>query len=359
MKVLRYSAALGGIFLVLGATWIGKELSSPLSPQRGEEAALLYERETKTEEILPITLPHAELKPVSLFVVGDILLARDVDRRIRLRGEAYPFEKIVDFLKGHDIVFGNLEGPLVDNAFYVTDWTTRFSFPAQYAALLHSAGFTALNIANNHIFDVGASGVEQTKSILAANNLKVIGSLSNQDIFVSLVEIRGRKIGIIGFSTVRSWLNRETMRQQIEDLARRSDYTVVTVHWGIEYTPTARNRERELAEMFIQAGADVVFGHHPHVVQDVELINGKPVFYSLGNFLFDQYFRPDTMTGLGIGIELTEELARYQMYPLALGYAQPALMGPAEQKQFLNALEQKSDPELQGKISEGNFEVHY
>ena len=78
MKVLRYSAALGGIFLVLGATWIGKELSSPLSPQRGEEAALLYERETKTEEILPITLPHAELKPVSLFVVGDILLARDV-----------------------------------------------------------------------------------------------------------------------------------------------------------------------------------------------------------------------------------------------------------------------------------------
>ena len=124
-------------------------------------------------------------------------------------------------------------------------------------------------------------------------------------------KVGGRRIGIAGFSMVSGYFNLDSALKIIHDLAVHSDFTVVTVHWGTEYVRTASDPQRHIAQAFVEAGADVVFGHHPHVVQGIETIKGKPVFYSLGNFIFDQYGTKETNEGLAVGIEILDKYIRY------------------------------------------------
>ena len=128
----------------------------------------------------------------------------------------------------------------------------------------------------------------------------------------------------------------------------------MTIHWGTEYKETHSSTQELLAKVLVDAGADLIVGHHPHVVEDVQIVDGVVVFYSLGNYIFDQYFDDDVQTGLVLSLSLTGTPEVSLLPVTSLGrLSQPSFMSPAKQQEFLSALARKSDKNLAASIKKG------
>jgi poly-gamma-glutamate synthesis protein (capsule biosynthesis protein) len=151
--------------------------------------------------------------------------------------------------------------------------------------------------------------------------------------------------------------SREAIQRLIETASKESDMQIAFVHWGTEYEPLHSAFQEDLAKILIDAGAEVVIGHHPHVVQDIALYKGKPIFYSLGNFIFDQYFSEAVQDGLMVDFTPEGGAYHFTLLPVTSRYSrsQPMLMLGDERKAFLIELAAKSEPELQEMIVEGNI----
>ena len=129
------------------------------------------------------------------------------------------------------------------------------------------------------------------------------------------------------------------------------------MHWGEEYQLKSSPSQRQLARRMIAAGADIVVGHHPHVVQEIELIQGRPVFYSLGNFILDQQSRPETQEGLIVGLAVEPDRATCYLFPIQHHLGQPMLMSRGGVDEFLIDLSEKSDKKLGEDIRRGIIEI--
>ena len=127
----------------------------------------------------------------------------------------------------------------------------------------------------------------------------------------------------------------------------------MSVHWGQEYHLENSSSQQELAHKIIEAGADLIIGHHPHVVQSIEEYKGKLIFYSLGNFVFDQYFSEETRQGLAVWICLGRETAAFRLLPAWITNGQPDWMSSDEAKAFLASLAERSDKDLYQAIKNG------
>ncbi|MCK4554656.1 CapA family protein, partial [Candidatus Parcubacteria bacterium] len=173
----------------------------------------------------------------------------------------------------------------------------------------------------------------------------------------TVVALADKKIGIAGFSMVYSKLNTAKAEKVINDLASTTDLVIVNMHWGTEYKHQFNKLQQETAHTLIDAGADIIIGHHPHVVQDIEVYQGKPIFYSLGNFVFDQYFSQDTQEGLAIGVSINDEKTDFFLYPLKSKLSQVELMVGEEKKNFLQELIEWSevDEEMSEQIQSGKL----
>jgi len=130
-------------------------------------------------------------------------------------------------------------------------------------------------------------------------------------------------------------------------------YIIVTPHWGTEYTPLPNKFQRNTAHAFIDAGVDAIIGHHPHVVQAVEEYKGKPIFYSLGNFVFDMYFSKEVQQELAVGVEYHPDKVIFYLIPIQSQKSQLSFMKNRENNDFLNWLASISSPSLQDSIEEG------
>ncbi|MEQ1666048.1 MAG: CapA family protein, partial [Bdellovibrionales bacterium] len=119
----------------------------------------------------------------------------------------------------------------------------------------------------------------------------------------------------------------------VKKLKAENDLVVVNIHWGTEYLLTANANQKLIAHKLIDSGADVIFGHHPHVVEPVEIYKGKAIFYSLGNFVFDQNFG-DTTTGLGVGVEFSKDKTTFTLYPYKLKLFAPEFLKDNEKEKF-------------------------
>jgi len=241
-----------------------------------------------------------EDKRITLIAVGDILLARKVNyKMVMMNNFNWPFEKVVDFLKSSDFTFANLESPLVENC-KPTETGMVFCGDKRGALGLVFAGIDACNLANNHSLNYGEDGLSQTKQILKNAG---IASFGGADIFRK--EIKGARFSFLGFNEVG--LGEEAYKKllsqvasQVESERKLADVVVVSFHWGNEYTENISSRQKELAHLAIDSGGDLVIGHHPHWVQGQEEYKGKRIFYSLGNFVFDQMWSEKTKEGLAI-----------------------------------------------------------
>lgn len=258
-----------------------------------------------------LTTPVSEVK---MLAFGDLMLARDVRKFMETDAVEYPFREIFGpngldpFL--YDIVSANLEGVIFETA-KRADLFPQFAFdPAVAPQVLKDFGFNLLNLANNHTWDYGLKGWESTLGALHEKDIKTVGhpkNLFEQDLLEWT--LNGIRIGIIGITDVLKpfpvdW--REA-KKHISELDERNDFTIVMIHWGLEYQTSSSLRQQTKAHGLIDAGADLIIGHHPHVVQESEIYKGVPIYYSLGNFIFDQYFSEAVQEGLGLDITLRSD----------------------------------------------------
>jgi len=252
-------------------------------------------------------------KEISFTFVGDIMLDRNVENSVHKNGYgdfSFIFEN-VDFLAKSDITFGNLEGPMSDKG---RDLGNLYSFRMNplITLSLKGAGFDVLSVANNHSADWGEEAFVDTLNRLKLSGIVSVGGGMDKNDAESLkiIEKNGHRVGFIAFSDVGpKWFEAKDNKpgillakvELVEELIKKAkyqtDYVVVSFHFGNEYETVISGRQEELARSAINAGANIVVGHHPHVVQKIELYNGGLIAYSLGNFIFDQNFSEETMEG--------------------------------------------------------------
>lgn len=245
---------------------------------------------------------------LSLVAVGDILMHQDVKRAAEMDPAGLPalWADLVPLFQGADLAFGNLETPVAPRTGR-PGVPFQFNAPEALPAALRASGFTVLSTANNHAFDQGAKGVRETLDRLHAEQLVTIGSGEDRPRAEALqiVQRRGLRVAFLGFTDVfnldlnrratEPWvrpLDLEPALEAVREARGRADLVVVSLHWGNEYQHQPTKRQRDVARALVEAGCDVVLGHHPHVLQPVELLetHGRKalVAYSLGNFISNQ-----------------------------------------------------------------------
>jgi poly-gamma-glutamate synthesis protein (capsule biosynthesis protein) len=265
----------------------------------------------KNNEII-FESPRTEVpeKPITLLFAGDIMLSRSVAKQMDKNGDyRYPFLKIADLTRSADLAFANLEGPISAKGY---NQGSIYSFRAKPEAVegLKYAGFDVLSLANNHIWDWGSEALLDTIDILKENGIEPVGAGKNylEANSPAIKEISGMKIAFLAYTNLYpksleagedysgiSSFNLESAKNEIKRLREsgEADIIAVSLHWGEEYNPKANEYQRVTAKSLAESGADLVIGHHPHVVQEIE----SGVAYSLGNFVFDQSFSEKTMEG--------------------------------------------------------------
>jgi len=243
---------------------------------------------------------------ISLAFVGDILLAGQAGRIMQTQGTSYPFAKVAPILKESDLAFGNLECALTGNTItrnVPIDGKKLFIFktPPRFGKALVDGGIDIVSLANNHAMNGGKPGLIETMKTLKELGIIYVGAGSNLQEARScrILEVKGRKIGFLAYADIGGpaatsqpgiAVLKDTLSQVLEEVKtakRKVDFLIVSFHWGIEGSTKPSARQKSVAQKVIDVGADIVIGHHPHVLHPVETYKGKTIAYSLGNFVFD------------------------------------------------------------------------
>lgn len=253
--------------------------------------------------LLPLT---ANAAPITVNAVGDIMLAGSGERTFRQLGYDYPFAATAAILRQGDIVIGNLEAPIAVSGTEFTAKKFRFRLNPKAAPALKNAGFTHLTLANNHILDFGMDGLRQTREALTRQGLAFAGAGPDLDAAKSawFTDIKGVRIAFLSYSLVypeeffagkaRAGTAPGLATLFTTDISRAkesADYVIVSFHWGGEGLDSPKPYQKTVGRQAIDAGADVIIGHHPHVLQGVEYYRNGVIFYSLGNFAFGSMSR--------------------------------------------------------------------
>ena len=250
----------------------------------------------------------------TLYFVGDIMLDRAVRTSVNknFNGDYSKLFTNVGDLAKSDILFANLEGDVSDTGNNVG---SIYSFRMDPAVLpaIKQAGVDIVSFANNHVGDWNTAAFTDTLTRLANNGILKTGAgfTKSEAETPTIIEKNGIKFGFLGFSDVGpDWLaatetnpgillaSDPELPRIIKNAKSQVDVLIVSFHFGVEYKKIHTDRQQQLAHTAVDNGADMVIGHHPHVMEDIEMYNGHPIVYSLGNFIFDQYFSKDTMHGM-------------------------------------------------------------
>ncbi|WKZ25625.1 MAG: CapA family protein [bacterium] len=230
----------------------------------------------------------------TILFVGDIMLGRSVmGEAIDKNDYLYPFRNVQGFLADADITFGNLENAVIKDCPRQYKGSFSFCTTPEIAKGLQESGVDIVTLANNHSYNFGVDGFEETKQNLNNLGIKSVGWGN-----LEIIEKNGIKFGFLGFDYVTSIKNIESDLSLIKESNQKVDLLIVSPHWGEEYKAVANKFQVETARNMVESGADLIIGHHPHWVQNYEEINGVPVYYSLGNFIFDQMWSEETKKGL-------------------------------------------------------------
>lgn len=278
--------------------------------------------ETTAPQKKPVIKLENEKRPVTLMFAGDVLLS---DHVLNAYDKAGGIQGVLDEgirkqIRGADIFMVNQEFPFSSRGAAVADKQYTFRLPPSRVNLLKEMGIDVVTLANNHILDFGTDPLIDSGTTLDVAGIDYVGAGENLERAKKLLlrRVNGTTIGYLGASRVymdASWAatagrpgvfstyDPRDLVAEIEAAREVCDYLVVYVHWGIERDTKPQEYQRTLAMNYIDAGADLVVGSHPHVLQGVEYYNGKPILYSLGNFVFGSSI-PSTAL---LKVELSEE----------------------------------------------------
>lgn len=293
---------------------------------------------------------------VSLVAVGDMMLSRFVAKKIARHCDTlYPFRKVRDYLREADITFGNLECPIAAGRKIGSGEMTFRADPGMENALTES-GFNVLSLANNHVPNFGDRGIRETLAFLDEAGIKHTGAgWDDAEAYApAFVEAQGLTFAFLAYNDTdvvppsyeakpvhagTAFMNVARMVTAVREAKRCADFVVVSMHSGYEYAARANASQTFFGRTAIDSGADLVIGHHPHVVQPVEYYRGKFIFYSLGNFIFDQV-RAGTREGLMAEFVFDREgVTRIHLLPVAIEeYCRPRIAAPEEKPGVLERL---------------------
>lgn len=271
----------------------------------------LFENEIKNNDVKGLNAILSSQKEVSILFVGDLMFDRYIRQVAEKRGNDFIFEKVTELLKNNDLVVANLEGPITDNESVSAETIPgekghlSFTFNGSLAETLAKQNIKLVNIGNNHILNFQKNGLDQTEKYLMESDVEYFGDPRKIENNYLIKEINGIKIGFVSYNQFGEKI--EATINNIKSIKDKVDIIVVYTHWGKEYEKTPINNIKNSAHSFVDAGADLIIGSHPHVVQDIEEYKRKKIYYSLGNFIFDQYFNPETQKGIAVEVKINPD----------------------------------------------------
>lgn len=272
--------------------------------------------------IYRFTLIQSDIS-IELTFVGDIMLSRGLDKYLNEKGYDYPYENVKDIFLSDDLTIVNLECPITSYG-RGANKAKRFVFKAnsENAFAMKRAGIDLCDLANNHTMDYRSEGLRDTMDALTKAGIAYVGAGENASSNMSYIfEKNGYKVGILAYSLFPPEgmvynennpninylsefedLKSERVKTDLKKL--KADFKIVYFHWGVEYEPFARDMQKKLARDTIDGGADFVVGTHPHVIQGSEVYNGKYIYYSIGNCVFDKQIQKGTDEGMLLRVNI-------------------------------------------------------
>lgn len=249
---------------------------------------------------------------IKLLFGGDLMFDRNIRLKMKAFGNDHILKELDTLFHEQSIVIANLEGPITDNpsrsvgSAIGSTSNYIFTFDPSITKTLFDANIHLVNLGNNHIENFGKDGVKQTKTYLEDQKIGFFGDTGNEQSSndrTYRIERSGISLGFVNYNQFTTD-GLEHALSDIRAVRPTVDLLFVYTHWGNEYVPKANEVIQKQAHSFIDEGADVIIGSHPHVIQNVEEYKGKKIYYSLGNFVFDQYFSSETQKGLLVGITI-------------------------------------------------------
>lgn len=291
-----------------------------------------------------------------LVAVGDIMLGEDalcvgrgVGSTVKKRGANYPFLKVASVLREGDIVFGNLEAVLSNNGMNKKSLSSlQMRAAPETVEGLKYAGFNALSLANNHALEHGEEPLSETMSILSENNINYVGVNSNiaKAREPLILDIKGITIAFLAYCLIPdktayiSIKDPEEICVDVRKAETKADIVVVSLHWGNEYINKPSPSQIRLAHQIIDSGADIILGHHPHVLQGIEKYHNGVIAYSLGNFVFDMW-QERTRKSMILRMNLSKDrISDIEVVPVHINDDyQPEIVQSEEGKNLLSEIE--------------------
>jgi poly-gamma-glutamate synthesis protein (capsule biosynthesis protein) len=294
---------------------------------------------------------------IKLLAVGDISLTTLNNR--------HPFQEVAGVLRNKDILFGNLETVLSHSSKAAQKAVTLYTAP-ENVSYLTDVGFDILSVANNHILDMDAAGCHETLDVLHQHCLKFIGVATQKyPQTYSILETNNTRIGFSGYyeygateanhdiviKNIDDWIIDETKKLKL-----LCDIVIISLHWGIEYVYYPSPKQIRLARHLIDAGATIILGHHPHVIQGIEHYKNGLIAYSLGNFQFSSLrnINTDCRKSIILSIDITKQgLQKYEVIPVFIDEDfVPCIMDKLQTEEMLSHISHVSEPILRGGITE-------
>jgi len=356
-----------GLFLltvvVVGFFVFAKNEVNEISEIKNQAVDIL--RPQKIEENLENKSATSTETAVSLIAVGDVMLSRTVAKKIKDNKDVnYPFLKMKEYLASADLVFANLETPITPGP-VVSSGSMVFHADPGVEKALENNNFSIVSLANNHTPNYGQKGLLDTFKYLQSVDIEYVGAgeneqKANQPI---IIEEKGLKIAFLAFNdrdvvppSYGAGINRAgtalmdvaKMTNAVRQAKLQVDLVIVSMHSGNEYTEVINSSQSTFAHAAIDAGAELVIGHHPHVVQRIEKYQGKYIFYSLGNFVFDQMWSEDTRQGIAVKMFLNKKgMEKAEVTPIMIeNYSQPNILSGKKADKVLKRLKVEGDEKI-------------
>lgn len=326
--------------------------------------ALISACASTAEQVSSIEKITAKAEKVStanvliISAVGDVMLGGSAGPELEKFGYDYPFEKTKKLFSKSDIVFANLEGPLTHRGQPVVEKKYKFRAPPEKVApALKKAGVNIVSLANNHSLDYGEQGLADTITALDSNKIFHVGAGKN--IFSArepaIVIVNNTRVAFLGYSLTfpeEFWAKKKSagtafghegyVKKDVAQASQIADLVIVSFHWGREVTTELRPYQISLGHAAIDAGASVVLGHHPHILQAVEQYKQGVILYSLGNYVFGSYSQKATRSAIA-QLEYTDKrLTALQLIPINVNNIevifQPDILELAEANKVVQTL---------------------
>lgn len=300
--------------------------------------------------------------------VGDMMFGRHTEVNLKKKGPDYFFEKVKPYFDQSDFVTGNFENPILlksEKEYEAQEKNIHLASKADVLPSMKKAGFSVINLANNHTMDYGPVALQETLDSFTENKIPVVGAgLKEEDANnIIYTEVDGLTLATVGFTDTYvkgsaatkygpgvAKASPENIVPTIKRAKLNADYVFVNVHWGIEYNNDPSDRQIDIAHAMVDAGADVIAGHHPHVLSNIELYQDSVIIYSLGNFIFDQGWTRTKDSAIAQFHVYEDGKKELEIIPMRISATRPF---PTQSSYYKNKIYRQ----LTGKLDKSDYDI--